>query len=92
MKSNIILFLHDEKNKCYECLEVERLFERISTRLKKKGVLLNKIEDSSFEEIFRNEKLPILRIERMPPEHYSGLQEIHDYILQSKYINNSNQN
>lgn len=78
---NIVLFLHeDSKEKCLECLAACELLDNLNNHLKKRGIYLKKIKDNSFQEIFIKNNFPLLRIEGMPPEHYSGLNGIKDYL------------
>lgn len=87
IKSNLVLFLHeDHRIKCPECFETYKLFEGMKKHFKKKGIPYEKIEDDSFQDIFKTDAFPILRIETMPPKHYSGLGEIKDFA--SEYLNN----
>lgn len=85
IKQNLTLFLHEDTGECIECLNVLNLFDTLKGHFKRKGVYLTKIKDDSYQEIFMNDRFPLLRIEGMPPKHYSGLQEIQDYISSCKY-------
>jgi|GEM_PF-3171630 len=93
MKSNIqhglTLFLHENSgDKCLECIEALRLFKSMKGYFKKKDITFSTVEDNSLEGIFQrnNYKFPLLKIESMPPDHYSGLDKIQDF--KSKYLNN----
>ena len=62
----------------------------LKKHFKRKDVSFKEIADNSFQDIYlaRNYRFPLLRVDTTDPEpdHYSGLQQIQDYI--SKYNNN----
>ncbi len=78
---SLVLFLHEDMERCFECCSAYKLLGRMEGHFKRKGISLQRITDDSFQNIFVNEKFPLLRIESMPPRHYSGVKEIQDYIL-----------
>jgi hypothetical protein len=84
-KSNLIFFIHEDGKKCTECLEVGKLVDEMRNVFKKKKIGMQMIADNSYEGVFRTERLPLLRIDAMPPKHYSGLSEIRDYLSSCKY-------
>lgn len=95
MKSNIkhhlVLFLHkDHRTKCPPCFEAYKTLESMKGNFKRKGVSYEKIEDDSFQDIFKTETLPVLRIEDKSPRHYYGPREIRTQMqdFKSKYLNN----
>nr|QBM01387.1 hypothetical protein [uncultured archaeon] len=95
MKSNVkphlVLFLHkDHRIKCPPCFEAYKTLEGMKGNFKRRGISYEKIEDDSFQDIFKTEALPVLRIENKFPKHYSGPLEIRTQMqeFKSKYLNN----
>ncbi len=88
IEPRLVLFLHEDMKKCLECYDAHKLLERMGRHFKRNGISLQRIADNSFQNIFVNERFPLLRIESMPPQHYSGVKEIQGYL--SSYATYSN--